>query len=91
VIQRVVRDLCPTLYNVDCKAHRLYICVFILCISINFSEKGSVGFTTFSKGSMAQNSFKNPLSLGFHLLVFAMDGKWCLCEVGNEAFVSSVN
>jgi len=27
-----------------------------------FSEKGSVGFTTLSKGSMAQENVKHPLS-----------------------------
>jgi hypothetical protein len=40
---------------------------------------------------MAPKNFKNPFLLSVHLSAFAMDAKWYLCEVGSEAFVSSVD
>jgi len=55
--------LCIVVYNMDCNTYRqlLYLCTFMLCTLIHFSEKGSVGVIRFSKGCMTQKEkFKNP-------------------------------
>ena len=48
-----------TIYNIDCNA-RYIVCVIYFMYLNTFCEKGSVGFTRLSKGSMAQKKVKNP-------------------------------
>jgi hypothetical protein len=43
-----------------CLLNSIKFTISILCIQIGFSEKGSIGFTRFSKGSMAQKMPRTP-------------------------------